>query len=184
MRLVRVAALAFPLLLSQGCLVLTLHPSHEPEALVWDQALVGEWQNSDDNTSVTVDRDEWQSYRITYVHPIETGELTGYLSEIGTERYMDLMPARGKDHGAFLVPVHATVRITLQEDRLEVTPLSYDWLFDRLRKKQAVPGVEAAFDEKENALILSPTMKLRAWLRKLGPKGPAWGASAVFTRKR
>ena len=66
------------------------------------------------------------------MHPVETGTLTGYLTSVGDDRFLDVMPARGEDRGSFLLPVHAVLRIALDGDRLELTPL-YDWMNDRLR---------------------------------------------------
>jgi hypothetical protein len=171
------------LLVAPGCLVLTVNPSHDRDALVWEPALLGTWIDGDDNASMTIERGEWQSYKIDYAHPIEKGQLTGYLTTIGKAQFLDVMPARGQDHGAFLLPVHASLRVQLEGDRLELTALSYDWFFDRLKKKAAVPGLTVALDEKENALIVSPTAVLRAWMARQKAGGAAFGASAVFTRK-
>lgn len=179
----RVSLLAAVLLVAPGCLVLTVHPSHDADAFVWEPGLIGHWLNTEDNASMTVERGEWDSYRIEYAHPIEKGHLTGYLTTIGKAQYLDVMPARGEDHGALLLPVHASLRVKLKGDRLELTPLSYDWFFDRLKKKAAIPGLAVALDEKENALIVSPSAALRAWLAKQPAAGAAFGASAVFTRK-
>lgn len=175
--------LAAVLLGAPGCLVLTVNPAHDGDSLTWEPALIGEWQNADDNASMTIERGEWQSYKIAYVHPIEKGHLTGYLTTIGQALYLDVMPARGADYGAFLLPVHASLRVRLEGDRLELTALSYDWFFERLRKKAAVPGLTVAFDEKENALIVSPTSAVRAWLAQQPARAAVFGASAIFTRK-
>lgn len=178
----RVLVLVVALLTAPGCLVLTISPSHDRDSLVWEPALVGEWQSQDDNSSLSIQQSEWQSYAIEYVHPIEKGRLTGYLTTIGRERFLDVMPARGEDRGAFLLPLHALVRVGLEDDRLELTPLSYDWFFDRLKKKAPIAGLHVVLDEKENALILSPAAAVRAWLRKQVADGPVFGAGAVFTR--
>jgi len=175
--------LAAVLATTPGCLVLTVNPSHDRDALVWEPGLVGQWENPDDKASLTIERGEWESYKIHYTHTIESGQVTGYLTSIGASQYLDVMPARGEDRGAFLVPVHATLRVKLTSDKLELTALSYDWFFDRLRKKTPIPGLVAAFDEKENALIVSPTSAIRAWLAKLPAGSAAFGASAVFIRK-
>jgi hypothetical protein len=175
--------LAAVLLAAPGCLVLTVHPSHDRDDLVWEPALIGEWQNTEDNASMMIERGEWESYKIEYAHPIEKGQLTGYLTTIGKARYLDVMSARGQDHGAVLLPVHASLRVQLEGNRLELTALSYDWFFDRLKKKAAIPGLMVALDEKENALIVSPTAAVRAWIAKQPAGGAAFGASAVFTRK-
>jgi hypothetical protein len=179
----RLVILAVALLLAPGCLVVAVHPTHNRDALVWEPALIGDWHNADDNSSMAIERGEWQSYRIQYAHPIESGDLTGYLTTIGKARYLDLMPGRGEDRGSFLVPVHATLRVNLEGDRLEMTALSYDWFFDRLKTKAGVPGLTVVLDEKENALIVSPSNTVRAWIARQPPEGKMFGAGATFTRK-
>jgi hypothetical protein len=90
--------------------------------------------------------------------------------------------------------VHAVLRVRLSGDRLELTPLSYDWFFDRVRFGRRIPGLDVTLDQKENALIISPrhpgeparsspTDALRAWLRSQAPAGPMFGAPATFTRE-
>lgn len=167
-----------------GCLVATVNPVHTRDAVVWEPGLVGEWHNVDDNSSIRVERGEWQSYNIEYAHPIEKGRLTGHLTTIGKDLYLDVMPARGQDHGSFLLPLHVALRMSLQEDRLELTPLSYDWFFDRLRKKAAIPGLTVVLDEKENALLASPTAALRAWIARQPATAGSFGPGAVFVRKK
>jgi hypothetical protein len=179
----RLVMLSVALLIAPACLVVTINPTHDRDALVWEPGLIGSWQNADDNSSVTIERGEWHSYRIRYTHPIESGDLTGYLTMIGKGRYLDIMPARGQDHGSFLLPVHATLRVTLEGDRLEITALSYDWFVDRLKTKVGVPGLNVVLDEKQNALVVSPTGTVRAWIARQPAAGGMFGASAIFTRK-
>lgn len=169
---------------TSGCLVLSLHPWHDGTAIEWDAALIGVWMNTDDNISVEIERSEWKSYRIKYVHPIESGTLTGYLTTIGGDRFIDVMPVRGEDRGSFLIPVHAVLRVRIEQDRIEVTPLSYDWFYERMRNRTSPPGLHVLKDQKENALIASPALRLRGWLRVQPPQGPMFGATAVFTRKQ
>lgn len=170
--------------LSSGCLVLSVHPAYDRDSLAWEPALVGQWQAADDRSSMQVEVGEWKSYKIHYVHPTETGDVTGYLTTLGADRILDVMPARGEDRGAFLLPVHAVFRIRLDGDRLELTPLAYDWFVDRLRAGGRVPGLTVALDQKENALIGSPTEKLRAWMGRQPSDGRMFGAPAVFARSR
>jgi hypothetical protein len=179
----RALLLVLALASSPACLVLSLHPAYDDESLGWDPDLLGSWRDEDDNASLQIDRGDWRSYKIRYVHPIETGEVTGFLTSIGDARYLDVMPPRGEDRGAFLVPVHALLAVNLSGDRLELTPLSYDWFFDRLHAKATVPGLSASLDQKENALIVSPSSVLRDWIRRQPREGRMFGASAVFTRK-
>jgi len=168
---------------SPGCLVLSLSPGYDDTTIAWDRELLGDWHDADDKSSMRIERGEWRSYRVHYEHPIETGDLTGYLTIIGTERYLDVMPARGQDRGAFLVPVHALLHVRLEGDRLELTPLSYDWFADRLRAGRGIVGLDVAMDQKENALIVSPADRIRRWLRTQPTEGPMFGAAATFVRK-
>ena len=182
--LTRAAVLALSCLVLPGCLVLNLNPAYDDESLAWEPALLGRWQNTEDNVSVEITRGEWKSYKIHYVHPIETGDLTGYLTFVGEERYLDVMPARGEDRGSFVVPVHAVLRVRLQDDRLEVAALSYDWFFDHLKAEKPIAGLGVSLDQKENALIVSPTGRVRTWLRTLTTDSPVLGAVATFNRQK
>jgi hypothetical protein len=182
--MLRALALVLAVVAAPGCLVLSLHPAYDDETIAWNPALVGAWVAADDRVTMEVERGEWKSYRITYAHPIETATVTAYLTAIADAHFLDVMPPRGADPGSFRVPAHAVLRVRLEDDRLELTPLSYDWLADRIRAQQSVEGLRAVRDQKENVLIVSPTARLRGWLRGLPATGPMFGASAVFTRKK
>jgi hypothetical protein len=166
-----------------GCLVLSLNPVYDDTTIAWEPALIGHWVDAEDKASLEIERGEWRSYRVRYEHPIETGELTGYLTIIGNDKYLDLMPVRGQDRGSFIIPVHAFLRMKLDGDRLELAPPSYDWFFDRLRAGTPIEGLAATLDQKENALITSPVGAIRTWLRLQPADGPMVGAAATFTRK-
>ena len=168
---------------STGCLVVSLNPAYDDATLAWEPALIGQWIDADDKALLDITRGEWRSYRLHYEHPIETGELTGYLTIVGSEKYLDVMPVRGQDRGSFLIPVHAFLRLRLEGDRLELTPLSYDWLSERVRGAKPVPGLTVVLDQKENAVITSPVDAIRTWLRAQPADGPMFGAGATFTRK-
>jgi hypothetical protein len=166
-----------------GCLVVSLNPLYDDTTLAWDPSLIGQWVDAEDKAVLDIARGEWRSYRVHYEHPIETGDLTGYLTIIGNDKYLDLMPVRGQDRGSFLVPVHAFLRLRLEGDRLELTPLSYEWFSERVTTGKPVPGLTVVFDQKENALIASPAAAIRSWLRPQPDDGPMFGAAATFTRR-
>ena len=180
----RSVVLAAAIVCLPGCLVLSLNPAYTDDSLTWDPDLLGEWHDADDNVLVDIERGEWRSYRIHYEHPIEKGDLTGYLTALGDERYLDVMPIRGADRGSFLVPVHAILRVRLKGDSLEVAPLSYDWFRDHMRTSRDAGAPPLTKDQKENVLILSPPERLRTWLRTQPADGPMFGAAATFTRKQ
>jgi hypothetical protein len=168
---------------ASGCLVVSVNPGYDDSSIGWDPNLVGAWIDEDDKASLTIERGEWKSYRIHYVHPIESGDLTGYLTAIGNERYLDVMPARGEDRGSFLLPLHAMLHVRLEGDLLELTPLAYDWFSEQMRAGRPIAGLSVTFDQKENALLVSPRDRFRDWLRVQSVDGPMFGAGATFARK-
>jgi hypothetical protein len=184
MRRASIALLAVALLLSSGCLVLSLEPLYDDDSLGWDPDLVGAWRDAEDNASLKIDAAEWRLYRVHYEHPSEKGDVTGVLTIVGNDHFLDLMPARGEDRGSFLLPAHLIVRVDRAGDELALTPLSYDWFADRLRAGRPLGGLAAVFDQKQNALIVSPTARLRAWVRTQPKDSLVWGAPATFTREK
>ena len=166
-----------------GCLVVSLRPVYDEDSIDWEPGLVGTWYDVDDRVTLTFDVAEWRSYRLHYDHPSEKGDLTAYLTVVGNDHYLDVAPLRGEDHGSFLVPVHGVLRVTLDADRLALTPLSYDWFADRLRARRPI-GLAAIFDQKDNALVTATTPRLRAWLRGLPATSRVWGAEATFERQK
>jgi len=167
----------------QGCLVLSLHPAYDDDSIAWDPGLIGDWRDADDVSTIHVEMAEWRSYKIHYEHPSEKGDVTAYLTIVGDDRYLDVTPLRGQDWGSFLLPAHDVLRVTLDGDRLTLTPLSYDVLSTRLRSgRAAAPGLAAVLDQKQNVLITSSTSQLRSWLRNTAASSAAWGAPATFAR--
>lgn len=170
-------------LASAGCLVVSLHPVYDDESIAWDDGLVGTWRDAEDNIDVTIERAEWRSYAVRYKHPVDTGAFTAHLTIVGDTRYLDLMPERGKDYGALLVPVHAIVRVAREGDTMTVTPLDYDRLSSAFRhqpRRASDPAM--AMDQKQNVFLTGSTGELRQWLRLQG--GNVVGAPAAFTRNR
>jgi hypothetical protein len=181
----RLVPILAALLLSSACLVLSLEPSYDDDSLGWDPDLIGVWQDADDNASIKIEAAEWRLYRVHYEHPSEKGDVTGVLTIVGDEHFLDLMPARGQDRGSFLLPAHLIVRVDRAGDELVLTPLSYDWFVERLRAGRTPgAGLSAVFDQKQNALIVSATARLRAWVRAQPKDSSVWGAPATFTRQK
>jgi hypothetical protein len=179
----RSVLVALILTTAPACLVVSLHPLYDEDSLAWEPALIGTWQSTDDETVIEIGQDEWRSYRLLYRHPIETGELTGYLTTVGEERFLDVMPVRGTDRGVFVLPVHAVARVRLEQGRLEVTPISYDWFLDRAKKAGPIGTLAVTIDHKQNAVIVSAPGLFRQWLTAQPKDGGMFGATTTFIRK-
>jgi len=172
-------ALVTAAMASSGCLVLSLQPAYDAQSVVFDETLLGIWVNAEDQTQATIERGEWRSYKVAYKDRFATRVLQGNLTSIGSATFLDLTEPRGTDAGPFLIPAHAIVRIELKGDTLSASLLDYGWL-SRAMDQKTTGRVAAAFDDRRNAIIASPTAELRAWLGRV----PEEAVSAPMTFRR
>jgi hypothetical protein len=166
--------------MSTGCLVLALQPAYDTESVVFEEALIGEWENTDDGAKATIARGEWRSYRVTYTDRFASRAFQGNLTRIGAATYLDLTEMRGADPGPYLVPVHGLLRITLANDGITAAMLEYGWFTRAMLQKS--PGRPAlALDDRRNVVMTAPSGELRRWLQRA--PSDAFGAPMTFVRK-
>jgi len=174
--LLGLAALASP-----GCLVVHLAPLYDDRSIEWDDQLLGTWENEEDRVTLVVTKGEWRSYSIAWRDTFGEQRVTGHLTRIGQDRFMDLTPAVGVDHGPLLVVAHGSCWIELAGDTLTVAALDYDWLSSRPQR----PLLPAhAFDERENLIITSSTAQLRRWLQRNVARQQLFSPPMTFVRTR
>jgi hypothetical protein len=166
--------------MSSGCLVVTLQPAYDDQSLIFEERLLGQWENAEDGTRATIERGEWRSYKITYVERTTPRVFQGNLTKIGTSTFLDLTEMRGADPGPFLVPVHGVARITIKDDTVDVALLDYDWVM-RARSRKTLGRLSTAVDDRRNAVITAATGELKRWLAQTPPG--AFAAPATFTKK-
>lgn len=181
MRCAVLSALLLASVASSGCLVLSLQPVYDDASVAFDEALVGQWENADDQTSATVEQAQWRSYKITYTDRFSTRTFQGTLTKVGAARYLDLTEVRGTDFGPYLVPVHGVFRVTLEGDTLTAADLDYEWWTAALKAK-TLGRLSVAIDDRRNVVIASATIDIRRWLTRAPAE--AFGAAMTFTRKR
>jgi hypothetical protein len=181
--LTALAAVAM-LLNSSGCLVLGINRFADNDAVVFDEHLLGMWKDADDDVSVMIERSEWRSYRLSYVHPIATGQLTAYLFKSGGFQYLDLMPLRGDDPGVFTLPGHALVRLTLDGQTLSVAPLSYDWFRKGLAAHTAPRVLALVQNDRDQIIATATASALAMWVGMRTESDPAFGAGATFKKEQ
>jgi hypothetical protein len=180
-RSIALSALLLASTLSAGCLILALQPAYDAESVAFDEALVGEWENTDDGSKATVERGEWRSYNISYAERSATRTFQGNLTKIGTLSFLDLTEMRGADPGPFLVPVHGVLRISVDGDRLTASLLDYPW-FMRAMTQKTLRGISVAVDDRRNIVMTDPTGDIRRWLARSPDE--AFSAPMTFSRRR
>ena len=167
---------------SPGCLVLALDRFYNEPSIVFDERLIGTWQDKDDNVTVTVERSDWRAYRLHYTHPIDTRVLSGYLFKVKDVFFLDLSPLRGEDAGPFLLPAHSVVRLSIAAGEIAVSALDFDWFVEALGK-QALPAyLKAARGERNQVVLAAERAALVKWLAGRPDKDPAFAEPAIFRK--
>jgi hypothetical protein len=147
---------------SSGCLVSTFHPLYDDASIVFDEALLGTWENRDSQVTVTVSRSEWRSYRIDYTDGSNTAHFTGFLTMLGGARFLSVRPEDGLERQAFLVATNGPLQVMVDGSAVRVRELDYDEVTKRL--KAGTLKIAAATDLKQNVVITAETPALRRWL--------------------
>ena len=174
------AAVVLVAMLSPGCLVGSLHPAYDDESMVFDEALVGRWDNRESEITVAIERGEWRSYQIGYTDRFGTTRFTGHLARVGKTRFLNIRPEDGLERPAFLVVANGVLEVAIEPSRVRVRELEYGVMLSRLNAGKL--GLEAALDLKQNIIITAPTPKLRAWLLTALKDEDAWAEWKTFTR--
>jgi hypothetical protein len=167
--LASLAGFAFLQAALSGCLVLSLQPAYDDGSVVFDEALVGTWVNTEDETVAAIERGEWRSYKVKYTDRFSTRAFHGNVARLDTETWLDLTEVRGQDDGPLLLPVHGIFRIRVANDTLTVSPLDYNW-FARATERKTLGRLLTTLDARRNVVIVSPTAALRRWLASAPPE--------------
>jgi hypothetical protein len=179
-RAMRIGPWALGLLFASGCLVSSLHPLYEDDSIVFDDALLGEWENSESEITVSVSRGEWRSYQIAFTDRFGTTRFNGHLTTIGAARFLNILPHEGLEKASFIVATNGFMQIQIESARVRVREPDYDGVVQRLKARKL--GVEAAMDLKQNVIVTAPSPKLRAWVAAALKDEALWADWKTFTR--
>jgi hypothetical protein len=166
--------------LSSGCLVAALHPVYDDDAIVFEEALIGSFENRESEASVVIGRGEWRSYHVAFTDRFGTTKFTGHLTRIGAARFFNIRPEDGLERPAFLVATNGVLQLEVDQARVRVREPEYGTVLARLRAGKL--GLEAATDLKQNVIVTSSTNALRAWLLTALKDEELWADWKVFTR--
>ena len=151
------------LVLLTGCVPQSIHPIYDPGTLVFDEALLGAWENAAGE---------------------EVLEMEAHLAQIGEHRFMDLhidrMPAELNELAAvFLQPVHTILRVDRVDDRLELSLLRDAWARRYLDEH---PETIAHTVAEDRLLISAPTADLQRFYVDLTGVADAWEEAVDMDR--
>lgn len=177
----RLALCALAGVFSSACLVGTLHPLYDDRSIAFDQALVGAWENRDSQVIVNVTPGEWRSYHVEYTERTTTTRFTGYLTDVGSARFLSVRPEDGLERPAFLVATNGPLQVVVAANEVRVRELDYDEVLKRFKARTL--GIAAATDLKQNVVITAETPAVRKWLATALQTPALWAEWKVLTRR-
>jgi hypothetical protein len=167
-------------LAAQACLVGSLHPAYDADAIVFDESLVGRWEIRESEVAVAVERGEWRSYEVAYTDRFGTTKFTAHLTKVGNARFLNVRPEDGLERPAFLVATNGILQIEIAADQLRVREPDYATVLKRLNAGKL--GIDAATDLKQNVVLTAPTAKVRTWLLAALKDETLWAEWKAFAR--
>lgn len=166
-----------------GCLVVSLQPVVERDGVEAVPAIVGTWQQSDDDSTLVFEAGSWNAYELSMVDGQDTTRMTGRFTRLGGALVLDLTTATGVEEPPVSVQAHLIVLTELQGDTLRLRPLDYDWFSSHMNAK-SVAAVSPVLDGEKNVVLTAPTARLRSWLAAHVATPELWDDATVYTRKR
>ena len=178
-------ALLLALLSMVGC-TLSLHPLFTDKDTVFESALVGAWQNDQEGATWFL-RQAGGSYLLeTDMKDQPRGQFTAQLGLIGQHRFLQILPlkpaALGKSvYGGHFIQAFSFWRVTLDEDKLILTPLDSEWVQRMLKEEK----LEIKHEQLETGpfVLTASTPELQAFILKYVNDPEAFGKSLQFERR-
>jgi hypothetical protein len=180
-RVLRLGLWALSVLFSSACLVSSLHPVYQDETIVFDEALLGEWENRETEMTASISKGEWRSYQIAFTDRFGTTKFTGHLTTIGAARFLNVMPDDALEKPPFVVATNGFMQIEIDSARVRVREPDYGAVLKRAAAGKL--GVDTATDLKQNVIITAPSSQLRTWLVAALKVEALWADWKTFTRR-
>ena len=191
--------LAFAMMLG-GCLVMSLHPFFTDSDAIFEQSLVGTWEDGSGKATITFKQFGANAYRMTYVQrdlpsPTggkdkqgEPGDFEAHLGRVGGTLFLDLYPdknswdrLKNEALAVHLAPTHTISKVSLEGDKLVISGLDHDWLKNLIAKNSRA----IAHEKVEGAIIMTAsTEALQKFLKKYAANTKAFPSGEEFHRQK
>jgi hypothetical protein len=134
-------AMLVVVLLFPGC-VPFLHPLFTAKDIVYDQAFLGTWVESNGLNTWTFEKDDNQGYTLTFVERGQPAVFATRLGKLSGKYFIDLYPDQPDIKNDFykwhLVRAHSFASMDIVGDTLKVAMLDGKWLTDNLESGKVI----------------------------------------------
>jgi len=170
MRATKFFAVTITMLLVASCgPVLTLNTLFEDSQIILDPALLGTWGEGE--TSVTFERGEGKTYKLTYRDGTKVSVLAAELGCLDGQEFLDIYPAdeqgdRAKNEAyAPRLPLHTVMRVQVDDDELMLDSLDEDWVRKEVDRGSFELDAQYVLKAGDDLFIALPTEKLQDFVR-------------------
>jgi len=179
------------LVLLTGCVTLSVYPYYTAKDIAFDPALLGIWVDPDktdaESETWSFEKINDQTYRLTVTDKNEKTEFDAHLFKLKDHTFLDCLP---REHSDYSTPCHALLKVDRLQPRLEVRPLSYEWLGKLLEKQpkalrhaiisQASPRKG---DEANGFVLTAETAELQKFILKHVQSPESWDKALVMRKQ-
>jgi hypothetical protein len=151
----------------------SVNPFYTDKDVVFDQGLLGEWQEKENTNNPVIWRFEAgtnKDFNLTVLDNGKTGGFSAHLFKLKQEQFLDLIPtncdyaATQADLVAYsMFPGHLLVRVPQIGPELKLALCDFDWLEKYLDKN---PGALAHHREGERIVLTADTRALQGFVLK------------------
>lgn len=151
----------------------SVYPFYTDKDVVFDQRLVGEWQEKTDSDHPevwTFESSTNNGFKLTVLEDGKTGQFSAHLFQLKHEQFLDLIPTdcnyatNQADLVAYsMFPGHLLLRVGQIEPSLKLATSDYDWLEKFLEKN---PSAVAHHTEYDRIVLTADTADLQKFVLK------------------
>jgi hypothetical protein len=174
------------------CCTPSLHPLYTDEDVIFDEALIGVWQEEGAKGTWEFTRMEGEdAYRVVYTDDNGvSGELIVHLVLIEDRKFLDFYPADWPEdcemnafYGIHFVPAHTFAVVEQIEPKLRLGVMGLDWLGRLLARNPNVIAHEFIGEpgDESQLVFTASTEELQAFMiRYIDTEGAYWSCFVLF----
>jgi hypothetical protein len=155
-------------MLFSGCLVTSIHPLGTDDDIVFDENLIGAWDEGDDGWWIFMKKD-YTTYNLNIADGRENGKFSAKLVKLGDKLFLDIYPERLETGNIMeeilLQPTHTFMRYSLVGDELSLGFTDPEWFTKRIDRNEDI-GIDYVVTEDDVITLTASTEELQAFYLK------------------
>lgn len=161
-----------------SCLVLSVDPLYTSKDVLFDEELLGRWQNEE---ALVQFEKKGDSYHLTWTEDDEVIQFKATLLRLKGRLFLDLETAEEPEDELLLLPVHMFARIRMEGSNLTVQMMETDAVETMAKEGKLAMGHKLSPGPAASVLLTGTTEELQKFVLQNADK--VFGEEAVFQKK-